>query len=131
HRQRLLVMAERRLDLWVGADRMVEVHRAAAGQHERVGDPVRDELISHPVRQLHFGHSPHPFHRAVRTIASSRPTVGATPNSFLIFCVSGTYRPGFQPGSSRPRISTPGAPSSSATRSASSAIDTDSSDPTL
>ena len=90
HRQCLLVVAKGRLDLGMRADRVVKVHRAAAGQHERVADAVGDELVRHPMRQFNFGHSLHPFHRAVRTIASSMPTVGTTPNSFLIFFVAGT-----------------------------------------
>ena len=50
HRERLLMMAKNGLDLGMRADRVVEVHRAPAGQHECVADAVRDQLVGNPMR---------------------------------------------------------------------------------
>lgn len=71
-------------------ERVVEVHRAAAGEHEDMVDAVRGEPIGHPVGELHLSHGFHPLESAVRRIASSRLVVAATPSSLRMRAVEGT-----------------------------------------
>ncbi len=75
------MMHEGRLDTLIGADGVIEVHRAAARQHESIGDAVLDELFSYPLGELDLRHPFQPFQIAVRRMASSSPTVGTRPSS--------------------------------------------------
>jgi hypothetical protein len=83
-------MGEDRLERWMRAERMVEVHRAAAGQHEDVAQALHGEALGHPGGEFHRSHGFHPFQSAVRRIASSRPIVALTPSCSRIRSVEGT-----------------------------------------
>ncbi len=52
-RRRLFVQRRHRLDRFALAERVVQVHRAAAGQHEHVLHAFRGDAAHHVIRQLH------------------------------------------------------------------------------